>query len=251
MKPLEIKWYGWKPDRPDARDHTFKPKVARLLASADLRADCPPHMNQGELGACVAHGVSSCLRFAMKQQGLDPRPLSRLQMYYDGRVIESTVTVDSGLTIRDGIKCAADIGIAPEPLWPYNIDRFTQKPFPRVYARALQFRALKYERVEPNAYAIKAAIASGHPVVGGFNVFRQFGSASCARNGVVAMPGTREAPVGGHCLYFCAYGQKPGYITARNSWGDDWGDKGDCYFPEEFLEQQASDFWIVTQVSVK
>ena len=222
----------------------------RLPPAIDLRPDCVPHMDQGELGSCTANGITGIIRYAMKKEGATDRPLSRLQLYYDERVVEGTIKEDAGAEIRDGIKCAADNGVAPEPLWPYNIDRFKQKPFPRVYQRALQFRTLTYERVEPHAESIKAAIASGFPVVGGFNVFEQFVGDQCARDGVVTMPGTREAPIGGHCIYFPGYGQRPGYITGRNSWGPDWGDKGDCYIPEEFLEQQGSDYWIVTKVSL-
>lgn len=68
--------------------------------------------------------------------------------------------------------------------------------------------------------------------------------------GADEMPGPNDQAIGGHCTYFPAYGQKPGYITGRNSWDTDWGDKGDFYLPEAFLEQQGSDFWIITKVSL-
>jgi C1A family cysteine protease len=253
MKPLIIKGLGWKPDRLDRRDIPFRRSEAprHLPGVVDLRADCPPHMDQGKLGSCVAHGVTSVIRYTLKREGQDPRPLSRLQLYFDGRTIENTVKEDSGLTIRDGIKCAADTGVAVEPLWPYNIDRFKQKPFPRVYTNALRFRALTYKRVNPDAGSIKSAIASGWPVVFGFNVFNQFLGTQCASDGMVAIPGNNEAPVGGHCTILVGYGQRPGYITSQNSWSSAWGDHGDCYFPEQFLEEQASDFWIVTKVGLQ
>jgi hypothetical protein len=72
------------------------------------------------------------------KEGVKDRPLSRLQCYYDGRAVENCVKIDSGLEIRDAIKCAADLGVAVEPLWPYNIDRFRQKPFQKVYDNATQ-----------------------------------------------------------------------------------------------------------------
>jgi C1A family cysteine protease len=244
---------GWKRDSLDTRDFHFRriEGPRHLPSQVDLRPDCVPHMDQLTLGSCVAHGVTACLRYTLMKEGVKDRPLSRLQSYYDGRVVENTVKVDSGLEIRDAIKCAADLGVAVEPLWPYNIDRFRQKPFQRVYDNALKFRALTYKRVSPDASSIKAAIASGWPVVFGCNVFNQFLSDQCARDGVVAMPRSTDAPVGGHCLYAVGYGQKLGYITVRNSWGSNWGSQGDCFFPEEYMEQQASDFWIITKVGLQ
>jgi hypothetical protein len=257
MKPkliiIEGKGLGWRKDSPDPRDFHFRriegPK--HLPAIVDLRPACVPHMDQLTLGSCVPHGVTACLRYTLLKEGVRDRPLSRLQSYYDGRVVENCVQIDSGLEIRDAIKCAADRGVAVEPLWPYNIDRFKQKPFQRVYDNALKFRALIYQRVSPDAASIKSAIASGWPVVGGFNCYSSFVGAECARTGIVAMPGTHEAPVGGHCTYFPGYGQRPGYVTGRNSWGPDWGDKGDFYMPEEYLERYGSDYWIITKVGLQ
>ena len=113
MKPLIIEGLGWKKDQPDHRDRHFKAAAIRrhLPPAVDLRPDCMPHLDQGKLGSCVANAVTCAIRYALKKEGArDLRPLSRLQLYYDGRVIENTVKEDSGLTIRDGIKCAADNG---------------------------------------------------------------------------------------------------------------------------------------------
>lgn len=50
--------YGWKRQLPDHRDHKFaiRHTEAQLPASVDLRPKCPPVWNQGDLGACTAHG---------------------------------------------------------------------------------------------------------------------------------------------------------------------------------------------------
>ncbi len=254
LKPRKIQGYGWRRDSIDRRDHHYRPAIVNLPPCVDLRAQCPPVMDQGLLGSCTAHGITEIFRHAMMKQGAKDRLLSRLQLYYDERSLEGTVRSDAGGEIRDGIKCAAATGIALEVLWPYNIDRFAQKPFSNVYKDAGQFKALAYQRVgspdgSASAAEIKAAIASGHPVVGGFNVFRQFESDQCAKDGIVIMPDASEEPIGGHCVMVCGYGQKPGMFTARNSWGPVWGDKGDFYLPEPFLEQQGSDFWVITKVS--
>ena len=58
--------YGWTPDLPDHRDHLFgakRPRVAALPPSVDLRPQCPPVENQGQLGSCTANALAGALEF--------------------------------------------------------------------------------------------------------------------------------------------------------------------------------------------
>lgn len=247
---IQQPWYGYRPDRPDFRDYYFKPTFTHetLPSVVDLRSKCPPVMNQGELGACTAHGITGALRYDLIKQGLADIPLARLQLYYDERAAEGTIKSDSGAEIRDGIKCAAKFGVAPESLWPYDISKFKKKPPATVYKAAKSERALKYERVDVDVHAIKSALAQGFPVVIGISVYESFEGDDVAKTGVVPMPNANEELLGGHCLYCVGYGSKPGYFTVRNSWGEDWGDKGDCYIPEAYLGNSdlGEDYWTVT-----
>ncbi|WP_375414612.1 C1 family peptidase [uncultured Bradyrhizobium sp.] len=244
-------YYGCRRDQKDMRDHMFVARATRLPPAVDLRAHCPPVMDQGDLGSCTAHGITGALRYEMKLRGLPDVPLSRLQLYYDERAIEGTIKSDAGAEIRDGIKCAAKIGVAHENLWPYNtynLKRFTTKPSAKVYADAKNFMALSYQRVEVSAVALKAALAAGHTPIIGLTLYESFESDAVAKSGIVPMPAKHEKVVGGHCMYVVGYGQKPGTFTVRNSWAADWGDKGDCYFPEAYLGSVllGSDYWIIT-----
>jgi len=217
-----------------------------------VRQWCPPVMNQGAIGSCSAHAITAALRFALIKSGQPDRDLSRLQLYWDERSIEGTTASDSGAELRDGIKCAAKLGVAHEPLWPYDIAKFKRKPVKQVYADALKFTALTYQRVEVDATKLKAALATGAPVVIGINVFDAFESDDVAKTGVVPMPATADAPLGGHAMLCVGYGQKPGYFTVQNSWASDWGDKGFCYLPEAYLGSQdlGSDYWQISNVKV-
>lgn len=239
--------YGYRRDRHDPRDHLFKPAAIRLPASVDLRPHCPAVMDQGQLGSCTAHGITGALRYELMRAGAKDIALSRLQLYYDERAIEGTVRQDAGAEIRDGIKSAGKLGVGRETFWPYQVAKFRSKPAAKVYADAVQFEALAYERVEVRADAIKAAIAAGFPVVIGVTLYNSFESQAVERSGVVPMPAPGEAIAGGHCMYVVGYGQKPGTFTVRNSWGKSWGDAGDCYMPEAYLgsTHYGSDYWII------
>jgi C1A family cysteine protease len=177
--------------------------------------------------------------------------LSRLQLYYDERKIEGSVYSDSGAEIRDGIKSAAKVGVGPEALWPYKISKFKVRPPQKVYDAAIAFNALKYERVAVNTDHIKAALASGVPVVIGISLYDSFESDAVAKTGVLPMPDLhKEKMIGGHCMYAVGYGQHKGTFTVRNSWADDWGDRGDCYIPEAYLGSLkfGSDYWLIRGV---
>jgi len=248
------KWYGCRRDVRDPRDHRFLALPMALPPSVDLRPDCPEVMDQDARGSCVAHGVIGSMRYLLVMKG-GPRDhhLSRLQLYYDAREIEGTSKEDSGCEIRDAIKCAAKIGVAHESRWPYKIRKFDAKPPANVYVDALKFRALEYQRVDVSTFAVRTALAQKHPVIIGLSLFESFESLAVSRTGMVPMPNlSREQMIGGHCMYVVGYGQRDGHFTVRNSWNTDWGDKGDCYMPEQMLgsPDYGSDYWIVQAAGI-
>jgi len=234
---------------PDARDRVFKvPRKRALPPVVDLRPDLPPVMDQGNLGTCVTHGVVQAMRYSMKKLGLPDVPLSRLQLYADARRLENTsLTEDSGLEIRDAVKCAAKLGIAHEDLWPYDDgpSKFTEVPPDTLYTDALLNQALVYEAVPVNVQAVKTVLAQGVPIILGVTLYNSFGHVT--PDGVVPIPNRMEGMLGGHCMLFVGYGQKPNHFLVRNSWGPDWADKGDCYMHESYITNPAyaSDFWVI------
>ena len=61
VKAHRIKGMGFRRGLPSHLDHHFTPGadlLANLPASVDLREHCPPVMDQGDLGACTAHGIT-------------------------------------------------------------------------------------------------------------------------------------------------------------------------------------------------
>lgn len=241
-------YYGYIPDLFDIRDFPFKgARHQALPPSVDWRQWAPDPMDQGELGSCTAHGILGAIRTVLVRSGKKDIPMSRLQLYHDERVMEGTVRSDAGAMIRDGIKVCAKQGVAPEELWPYDISKFVKKPPKSVYAVSSPDKIRDYQRVAVSASAIKNALVAVGPVVIGISVYDSFESDDVARTGVVPMPDKSEQMVGGHCMYAVGYGQRPGYFTVRNSWGRDWGDKGDCYIREEYLADPdlGGDYWVI------
>src|SRR6266436_3557786 len=129
----KIQKYGWVPDLPDHRDFLYSaPQAvlgAKLPKSVDLRPNCPPVYDQGQLGSCTGNAIAGAIQFEREKQKLSPDFIpSRLFIYYNERVIEGTVESDSGAQIRDGIKSVSTNGACPENAWPYDISKFAVKP---------------------------------------------------------------------------------------------------------------------------
>jgi len=249
-RPRSTRWYGCRRDTRDARDITFKPRAIRMPPEVDLRPYLAPVMNQGPIGSCTGHGVTGAFRFLRIKSGKADIPLSRLQNYFDAREMEDSIEADAGAEIRDNIKAAARLGIAREELWPYDITKFADRPPPHVYDNAQNYQAIEFQRVPVSVIGLKQVLADGFPVVIGVSLFDSFESREVEHGGVVPMPDLGvETLVGGHCMLVVGFGQRDGYFTVRNSWGDDWGDGGNCYMPYQYLGSidYGSDYWVIRE----
>jgi C1A family cysteine protease len=222
-----------------------------LPPSIDLRSECPPVYDQGQLGSCTANGIAAAVQFDQRKQGSKEFIPSRLFIYYNERVIEGTVNQDSGAQVRDGIKSVATLGAPPEADWPYDIQAFAERPPVQAYTDAKQDLVSSYTRVAQNLAQMQGCLAEGYPFVFGFTVYESFESQRVAQTGVVPMPASGEKVVGGHCVAAVGYDDGERAFVIRNSWGMGWGIKGYCLMPYEYLlnPQLASDFWTIRSVT--
>ncbi|MFT3791593.1 MAG: C1 family peptidase [Rudaea sp.] len=242
-------WYGWIPDLPDQRDQLYGAvyKVPKKLpAKIDLRAQCPPVEDQGQLGSCTANALVGVLEFLELKAAKALVDLSRLFVYYNERVIEHTTSEDSGAMIRDGIKTLAKQGVCPESQWPYVIAQFAKKPAPACYKAALNHTISSYQRLSTTD-EMRACLAEGYPFVFGFTVYESFESQAVAKSGVVSLPKKSERVLGGHAVCAVGYDDKAKRFIVRNSWGTDWGLKGYFTMPYAYLADRnlSDDFWTV------
>jgi C1A family cysteine protease len=250
----KIQRYGWIPQLPDLRDAQLKiDAVTSLPKSIDLSTtpNMPPIYDQGQLGSCTGNAISGAVDYENHKlvgQFLTP---SRLWVYYQERVIEGTVSQDSGGQIRDGVKAVAKLGVCPETDWPYDISTFAKAPPKKDYTDALKDRVLTYQAVTQDLFALKSVLAKGMPIVFGFTVYEAFESQAVADSGIVPMPDPQEKVVGGHAVVLVGYDDAVDRFRVRNSWGTGWGQKG--YFEMPYLYvtsgSLASDFWVVQQTS--
>lgn len=244
--------FGWIRDIPDIRDVSYSiSRVGGLPTSVDLRASFPPVYDQLQLSACTGNACAGALAYARAMQGLPSFTPSRLMLYYDARVLEGTTASDSGAQIRDVIKGAAQRGACPEDEWPYDTAKFADEPSASAYDAALKDRALGYRRVPQDLDHIRSCLAGGDPIIFGISVFLAFESDAVAENGVVPMPGSSDAVIGGHAIVAVGYDDAAQRVIFRNSWGSSWGDSGYGYLPFSYITNPnlAADLWTIRLVS--
>jgi C1A family cysteine protease len=250
----KIKRYGWIPDHPDPRDHSYAVAagvLAKIASSVDLRSQCPAVYDQGQLGSCTANAIAGAIEFEMMKQGMENvfTP-SRLFIYYNERVMEGSVDSDAGAAIRDGIKSVGDQGDCPEEEWPYDVSKFADAPPQSCYDDAVQHKALLYQSIDQNLSDMKGCLATGYPFVFGFTVFSSFESQEVANTGNVPLPSPDEDQLGGHAVMAVGYDDDDKVFICRNSWGPGWGDAGYFYMPYSYLldDNLADDFWTIRLV---
>lgn len=246
--------YGWLPDVPDQRDHLYaspRKVLAALPTKVDLRPQCPPVLDQGDIGSCTANAISNAHRFDnIKIGGSKDFVPSRLFIYYNERAMERTINSDSGAMIRDGIKSIAKQGVCSETTWAYDIPKFTKKPNAAAYKEALNHQAISYQRVTQTLTQLKGCLAEGYPFVFGFTVYESFESVAVAKTGKVSMPKSAEKSLGGHAVLAVGYDDTTQNFIVMNSWSTDWGDNGFFYMPYAYITSSdlADDFWTVETV---
>lgn len=257
--------YGWKKDTPSDKDKLYS--VHRAIPS-DLPEStsnllmAPPVVDQGQLGSCTANAIGAALRHDQIKQGVrDHFMPSRLFIYFNERLAEGNKREDSGAQIRTGIKVVAHLGAPPEEVWPYNVIRFKDCPPLKAYSSARAHQSLEYFRIDwRNLREVKACLAAGFGIVFGFQVPEHFESQEVIKSGVLRMPSTSEALVGGHAVYALDYNdhamfpgwEAPGGVLVQNSWGTDWGISGRFWMPYKYITdpQLSDDFWTIRKVEV-
>lgn len=268
-------WMGWRPDYPDFRDYTvttdkvkpmftltgvLKAHETTLPGKMDLRQWCSPVEDQGALGSCTANaGVGMVEYFERKAFGkhIDG---SRLFLYKATRTLMHE-TGDTGAFLRTTMGALALFGVPPEEYWPYAVEKFDDEPLTFCYAFAQNYQSLKYVRLDPaNTPAkdvlaqIKTDLAAGIPAMFGFTVYSSIRQAD--KDGKIPYPSKGERIEGGHAIMAVGYDdrlkikndadgkQTTGAFLIRNSWGEEWGDKGYGWLPYEYvLKGLAEDWW--------
>ncbi len=213
-------------DSVDVRDY----KIARFLvpASPPKKIDMSNRMlgirNQGNEGTCVA--FASC---AVKESE-ESNPV-----YLSPRFIYDMVEQPGGGAYpRDAMKVLVDIGVCPETCQPYS-ENIRNIPCVNAFNLARSNKIKGYARLT-TLEEMKQCLFQNGPFMISVGVTRKwFGGGSVIMDG--------GDIVGYHAVVFVGYNDETKLVKFRNSWGENWGEKGYGYIRYEHLMKVLSDAW--------
>jgi C1A family cysteine protease len=208
----------------------------------------PPIQDQKDEGSCVFNALTSAMEAVeIDQNIIPPLMFSRQFAYYNYRKKHGEINQDNGASIREAAKLLAKDGVCLESSWPYTPENFATEPPPKYWKEAQTHKILQYLSLKTVSEML-ACMAAGYGFVGGISVYESFESNEVAKTGIIPLPKKGEKLLGGHALYFGGgYDQHKHMIKGQNSWGADWGLKGNFWIPFAYLANPglASDFWTI------
>jgi len=184
-----------------------------LPDTLDYRDELPPVRDQGRQGSCSAQ-TAACMKEWQERQDVGFTEHFSPQFIYNLRENAGTY----GMYPRDTMKILSNEGIVPEKDYPYgSMYEISEE----LKERARKYTIMGYARIYSIADLKKSLVANG-PCYAAFPV------KSWGMEFWKAIPGEPEVNYGGHAVSVVGY-TKDAFII-RNSWGEDWGDKGYTYY---------------------
>lgn len=214
-------------------------RIARRMR-APASVDPRPWMqveNQGNMGSCQGHALTSCVELAYHFESGKIIQLSRMFAYVMSQRKDG-IRGDSGSTISGGAKCATQDGICLETTYPYP-GRYTTNIPQAAIDEAKEYKIRSVSRVKTYDDVFEF-LASG---AGGINIGIMW-----TVGDVHVVETYRPGRTGGHALCLGGYTERKdsqgrNYIIMFNSWGRGWGNNGSCEVSPNAIQQMLSAQW--------
>jgi C1A family cysteine protease len=218
----------------------YVPAGTPLQKMVDLRSWDTQVEEQGNLGSCTANAVVGMYEMLLKHEKNYELYLSRLFVYYNSRLLEETVSSDSGAYLADVIRAVSHYGICAEVLWPYRVDNFAVKPSEDCYADGLKRTIKDYYKLSKLS-DILDALNHNRLVAIGFEVFENFKELESPYT--LALPQSNQLAIAGHALFLVGYDLDKKLLLAKNSFGSNWADHGYCWISFDYAIAYIVDMW--------
>ena len=251
---LLIQGYQYKEPPAEAKLFSGSSAVsAQLPPKVDLRPRLTAVEDQQQTMSCVANAVAGAYEYLQSQHLQESYDTSRLFVYYNSRLRHQPDGVtDEGTNFCDAIQSLQELGACAEEVWPFDPELVNQEPADEAYGKAADFLVEEAEIVPNTLELWKCALAEGSPIMFALKLFQSFDQ---QRQGVVPMPNSADVgrgTHGGHAMLCVGYSDVDKVFIVRNSWGEQWGDKGYCYVPYSYMMNESlrngNDAWVIKRV---
>ncbi|CAF2695871.1 unnamed protein product [Rotaria sp. Silwood2] len=229
-------------------------KANELPPKVDLRLNMTPVEDQSKIGSCAANCLAGAYEYLTKKSNGLNTDVSRLFIYYNARVKGkySDLIDDTGCSMTDAIEALEEFGTCLESIWPYDISRVNMRPNDEAYQQAKNHKIHEALRVDIDLTEMKSCLAQGFPFAFGLELLSSFDKAT--KTGIVPMPNPSDSnreSHGSHAMLAVGYSDQSRAFIVRNSWGEDWGDKGYCYIPYDYMTNSdfCFDAWTIRKLT--
>ncbi|MGG6237442.1 C1 family peptidase [Nodosilinea sp. AN01ver1] len=221
------------------------------------RVDLRHHMTEVEEqvgNSCVANAFVGAYEYLAKRDLGDAADVSRLFVYYNARSKTGSHNEDGGTYMYCAIETLMQHGACSEDLWPNDEELIFTEPDASAYDHAANFKIIEAEALDTDLDLWRHTLAEGYPIAFALNTFESFDEAT-RNKGRVPKPkrsdNGRETH-GWHAMLCVGYSDKDRMFIVRNSWGPEWGDRGYCYVPYDYVihdDYNGHDSWIIKSLS--
>ncbi|MEM0967409.1 MAG: hypothetical protein AAGJ81_14775 [Verrucomicrobiota bacterium] len=228
-------------------DQVFEPRVSTTLAPEEFTvAFPPPHLPQGQTGACTAHSAVQMLYSQQSRMlGKPAELMSPMALYYRTRELAGRLNEDSGATKREVLTALRESGTIPYRVFK-NPQPVTKRPPNYEPMTKIKGFWIMWAGVEQSPHLVRDAMFfEGLTVSVHVRIPEDdMKSRVVARTGIFSEVGN-DLSFDGYGHDMCLYGQrvindKP-YGVTRNSWNHkDW------YVPLENLSNRRYCYAIFT-----
>jgi len=239
------------PERPrrtsdDSKPGPLPPALATVdpADKVDLRKYCTRVGDQGQTSRCSAFAWTHALEMSQNVLG-SPSPrlscsFTMLQFQKkQGDFKDFKYAYEGGDGTEGGCmpgEVLIERGTCRQDLWPDDSPH-PSAPEPTMAEDAAQFR-LRAKVFSVGIDDVRKVLTAGCPVHVSMNTGDAF--ADLGRDGLFD---AAEAPSGQHGRHaMLVVGYVGNYFIVKNSWGEDWGDKGYCYIPKKVLLASDAEF---------
>ncbi|MDE5418467.1 C1 family peptidase [Labilibaculum sp. DW002] len=219
----------------------YVPSEEVLLSKyIDLRSYFPKVEDQKNTPSCTAFAVGATYEYLAKRNNANNAMVSKLFIYYQARSAQGNQNdPHSGSSIYDAIIKLKEEGTCLAQTWPFLDNNVNVKPNEEAYSEAKQFILHEAQSVNICEDIFKSALSDGFPIIVGIKTYRSFMLGH--GNGMIPYPTAADIAEGNngehgnHAMTIVGYSDADKYFIVRNSWGANFGDKGYCYIPYDYI----------------
>lgn len=202
-----------------------------LPMTFDMRPDLTAVRDQGRQGSCVAH-AGVVMKEWQERKEIGYRSQLSPQFIYNLR----TNYPSEGMYLSDLMRILSEKGVCREYLLPYESTSSPSSITQAAYKDALNFKIKSYAEIPygSDVTRVKSTLVLNGPAIIAFPVYNYTSKFWIQRSG--------DNFIGNHAVAIVGYTNDSFII--RNSWGQNWGDRGYTFFSfDDYSAGKYHEIW--------